>query len=209
MPLPILGAIIAAAPAVYKMISGISQKSKAEKDLKGLERPEYQTPKEVLQSVGMSRTAYGDRAMPGEQQMLDRAAQTQANAMAMAGQAGNPFAALGSITASTQKSMQDIGIQSAQHQTTERNQLQSMLQMLGGFRDQEFQMNEFAPYVEKYRESRDVLGASQKNIHESIGSFSNIGLSLMAGLTGTDAKTTTASDDDAKKIKEKYNTESE
>lgn len=164
-----IAGLLSAAPAIYQGISGIKQIGRGRLGLATLgQRPEYEIPDEIKQMTAMARANVADPYMAGENRMLDQANQSAANAFAQSKEAGNPLAMLGSINANTNQSLNQIGIQSAQQQNMDVQALTQQLQNLGNYKDQQWQMNTFAPYQDKYSEYRDMIGAGNKNVFDAL-----------------------------------------
>jgi hypothetical protein len=164
-----IAGLLSAAPAIYQAISGTKQVAQGKLGLNNLgPRPEYQIPNEINQMTAMARANVADPYMAGENRMLDQANQSAANAFAQSKEAGNPLAMLGSINANTNQSLNQIGIQSAQQQNMDVQALTQQLQNLANYKDQQWQMNTFAPYQDKYSEYRDMIGAGNKNIFDAL-----------------------------------------
>ena len=168
-----LAGLLSAAPAIYQGIQGAKQIAQGRIGLARLgDRPQYELPQEVLQMAAMARANVADPYMAGENRMLDQVNQSAANAFAQSKEAGNPLAMLGDINANTNQSTNQIGIQSAQQQMLDQQNLSQQLQNLANYKDQQWQMNTFAPYQQKYSENRDLIGAGNKNLYDALGDAS-------------------------------------
>ena len=185
--LPFILAAAQAIPAIFKGLQGTKQMAEGELGLAGLKRPKYEMPEEVARALTMRQTAFADPYMPGQGVMTDRAEQQAANAYAQSVEAGNPFAAISSIQANSNQALQNIGVSSAQYQAQDANNLVQMLQTVAGYRDQEFQMNEFAPYAQKSQEYRDMIGAGNKNMYGAMDQIAGAIGSMGAGMLAKDA----------------------
>lgn len=204
----IIGAALSAIPALYKTFSGASQIKEAKQGLADLQRPEYKVPAEILKANTMAQTAYADPYMPGQGVMMDRVEQQAANAYGQSVQAGNPFATLSSNQAIAQQGLQNIGITAANYQTADAQRYAQMLQTVANYRDQEYQMNQFAPYAEKSQEYRDMFGAGNKNLYSGIDQLAGTGANVLSAISlSTLNKSTTSSTpspQDMLKILEQY-----
>ena len=184
MPLPIalLTGLVSAVPAAYKTFQGMRQISQAKRGLRNLERPEYEIPKEVLESTNIARMRYADKFMPGQGMLMDRIEQQAANAYAQSTEAGNPFALISNIQAQSANQLANVQTQAMQQQMANEQQYRQALQQLAGYREKEFQLNEFAPYSQKYSEFRDIYGAGQKNLYGGLDSLAGIGTSMLGSM---------------------------
>jgi hypothetical protein len=158
--------------SIVKMGVGVGQMFGGQAGLAGLERPKYETPREIQEMLALSRMEYADPTMPGENTARDRIAQSSATAYQQASGAGNPFAAIAAIQANQQSGDLNLTAQSGQYNRQDLEAYKQALQTTAQFKDQEFQMNEFAPFAEKSQEFRDMIGAGTKNI---VGGISEVG----------------------------------
>lgn len=169
----IISGVVSAIPALYKLFSGMSQKAEGKQGLANLQRPIYKTPETVDRSLSLSQMAYADPYMSGEVVMRNRADQNAANAYQAASETSNPFAALAAIQAQANAAQQNIGMASAQQQRQDMSAYQRMLLTKANYLDQEWQMNEFAPFAEKSQEYRDMIGAGNKNTYGGLTDISS------------------------------------
>jgi len=192
MPIP---ALLAAAPAIMQGITGLAQMIGGKKQLNNLERPEYEIPNEVKQALAISRANYADPTMPGQQTMYDRNSLAAANAARAAIEGGGGLSSLAGISAAESTGAQNIGIAGANFQNQQELQYQQQLGNMANYKDQEWQVNKFAPYSEAYNEGRERIGAGQQNFMSALGGIAKVGLGMMqmppgtpdAGVLGQDA----------------------
>lgn len=163
----IMSAVFNMIPAVMQMTKGNEQKAEGRAGLASLQRPKY--------FDTLARKAYGDQFMPGETTMMDRNALAAANAYNRAKDSGNPMASLAAIQAMEQRGALNIGVQSAQHREGDMLRMMKALQT-------EYQMNEFAPYMEKSQEYRDMVGAGEKNEFAGVSNMAGIASSVMSNM---------------------------
>ena len=186
-----IGAIASAIPSIIKGFEGASQQQEARKTLSGLTRPKYERPEEINRAATLSKLAYADPTMTGQSAIEDRIDQNMANSIEASREAGNPLSLLPALQAQTQKATQDLGISAANKQDQDRAGYQNMLQLLAQYSDKEFQMNEFAPYLDEYRESRDILSAGKKNSFGATDELSSIGVNMLGAFSNNAATGTT------------------
>lgn len=182
-------AIMSAVQGLFQVGTGISQQIQAgnlrkEFERLGENRPQYQTPQEVLSSLSLIKQGFADPRMAGQSKLEDLVGLTQANTIQAGVQGGNPFAVLAASQGQADLTQQDIQTRAMQQQENDRLNLAQALNTVAQFKDQEWQMNEFAPWRDKYQftlnEYRDKLGAGAKNTFEGIGSLGSSGMSFMA-----------------------------
>jgi hypothetical protein len=195
MAAPLVLGGIAAASSLFNLITGVGQKRKAKRALNEFnalqeERPVYETPEAALNALSILQQQYADPNMPGQQVAMGRADQNFANVVSAGAQAGNPFAALVGAQSQADAANQNIMTQSASYQDQQRNQYLQGLQMMAGYQDQEWQMNQFAPWADasqfQLNEYRDFRQAGNRNIASGIDGLSTFALSMLApGLGAT------------------------
>lgn len=182
-------AIMSAVQGLFQVGTGISQQIQAgnlrkEFERLGDNRPKYQTPEEVLSSLSLIRQGFADPRMAGQGRLEDLTGLNQANTIQAGVQSGNPFAVLAASQGQADLTAQDIQTRAMQQQENDRLNLAQALNTVAQFKDQEWQMNEFAPWRDKYQftlnEYRDKLGAGAKNTFEGLGSLGSSGMSFMA-----------------------------
>jgi hypothetical protein len=192
-PLMIIGALAGGASSVFQLIDGIKQRREANRLQERVvaaegARPGYTRPEEAVRALTLAQQSYADPYMPGENRMLDRVSLSQNNALEAARLGGNPYASIGAAQGQADLANERIGIQSAQFRNEEENRLMNMLQMMGSYTDQEFQMNEFAPWADNYQrllnEQRDKAQGAGQNIFQGLEGIGGIGMNLMMGRTG-------------------------
>lgn len=191
--LPIIGAAISGAQSLFQLGEGIRQRRRGRRGLANLERPEYEIPEERLRAATISRAAFADPNTPGQQYATNQAAISAANALAMSSQMGGGLANVAAIQAGRDRATQGIGAQADAFKLQQQANYQSQLQNVAQGRDMEFQINEFAPYAQKYNEYREMIGAGGQNIYDSLGAIGNIGLGLLQSRTQALQNVTNAS----------------
>lgn len=172
-------AIAAAAPAIYNLITGATQKRKGQQLLDGLERPIYQRPSDIDNLLSIAKGEYADPRFAGQQAYENRLNQNQANAIQAAGDYGNPMHLLANVLAQGNFGAQNVASMQQQDQKADYAALNQAGQTMAGYKDTEWQMNKFAPYSEKYNEGREMIGAGQYNMATGIQGLSNVAVGLL------------------------------
>ena len=180
---------------------GIYQSVDASNKLANLQRPEYETPGEINQIKSLARTAYGDPSFAGQQAAQDRLDQQAATAYQQSSVAGNPFAAIAGIQAGQQAGQQNLNTFAAQQQQQDLMSYQRALQTAAPYTETEFQLNELAPYLDQFQESRDQFGAGTKNIY---GGTRSLG-SVADALTTSSMSNKSSQTGDTSSVFKKYN----
>lgn len=172
--------LLAAIPQVFKGIAGGVQMFSGARDLRHLHRPTYEIPKEMGRATGIAAAAYADPRMPGEdfaRQNIDLSASSALNAAAESGTPG----LITAIQANRDQSSGALAAQSAQYQQSDADRYRDALGRMAEYRDQAWQMNKFAPYVDKYNEARQKLGGGAQNLYGALDGLGSIAMMHMAG----------------------------
>lgn len=174
---------IAAIPSIFQGIQGITQMVKGKRDLNDLVRPEYEIPTAARQSLALARSAYADPRMPGESRAYDRIGGAYSNYLRASRDAGggSGLAGLAMAQANTNAAYGDLATQSANNQRQDQQNLMSNLSNYANYQDQQFQLNKFAPYAQKYNEAREMIGAGQQNTFGALNGLSSIGMQMLGG----------------------------
>ena len=155
-----IGAVIAGTQAAV----GIGQAVAGYSKLKNLTRPEYQIPSEIEQNMSeaelMSYYGMPDAQKQSYMQNIQRSGQ-----QALSGTADRK-GGLGMVSA-IQQNQQDSysNLLSADVQQRMQNiqTAQNMRNVMAGYKDKAFQMNEMQPYQQDYAEAQGLIGAGMQN----------------------------------------------
>lgn len=172
--------IIAALPSIFQAGYGVVQSVQAAQGLKNLKRPEYEMPGEVKAGLALSSQAYADPYSVGELRARQDIGLSGANAAAAARDAGSGAGMAPAIQAQQSNSYNQLQVQADQQREQRRMALQQSLATVAGYRDQEWQMNKFAPYADKYAELRQMHGAGAQNIFGGMNGLAAIGSQFAA-----------------------------
>lgn len=167
-------------PSLFQLGTGLAQNIRGRRELNALEQPQYRRPGEVDANVTLAAQAYGDPMTAAQSQAANAIGQSSANAIAAAQQSGGG-AALAPLIAS-QESNARLGL-AAQMDNTKQQQmgtLASMLATRGDYKDKEWQMNEFAPYKDKFTLAQQQIGGGQQNIFDALGGLSSVGAMFLS-----------------------------
>jgi hypothetical protein len=152
-------------PALLKGGLGASQLIGGLGGMLTTKRPQYKIPKAATMAMGVAQENANRMEMPGESTMYAKVAQQGANALGAAreyGQAG--LAALPAIMAGMQGGNLNIGMQTSAWRDKKQGELMAALGQYAEYQDQEWQMNKFAPFMDKTRRSQNAIGAGIENI---------------------------------------------
>lgn len=127
-------------------------------------RPKYDIPDSAKQALSRAKISALDPMSPGESRKMSAAGLSAANANRVAQESGNALEAVASIQGRNDATNQQILAESEMNDRQDQNQLMDLLLHMGQYEDMEFQMNKFAPYADKQREMRDILGGLTTNM---------------------------------------------
>lgn len=187
MPVPL--AIGAALGTAYQLGTGIAQGIQARRARRQIDalmanRPEYTRPGEVNVNTGLAAARVGDAGFAGENAARARAELNAANTASLAGAGGDPFAA--ALASQAQLDATQLQITGTGEQIRQQNeqQLSQALLTSAQYADQEFQMNEMAPWMDAMARAqndfRDYRQGSIRNIGGALNNVSSISLGALA-----------------------------
>lgn len=154
MPIPLaaIPAIIGGAQAIGGLIGKAVTK-----------RPKYKIPQSARQATALAAIrAQGD--MPGYTQAQSNLNLMTSNAIAGARESGFAGEQLSSIMGQQEAGYRNLAAQNEQFQSQADIQYQQALYRMGQMEDQQWQMNEFAPYADKSQLFSDMVGAGFQNL---------------------------------------------
>lgn len=140
-----------------QLIGGLIKKAKAK-------RPEYEIPAEAFQQLALAKLKAQDPYAPGYTQAAEQLGATTSNAIDIAAQSGNLSESLSSIVAQQALGSRNLQAQNIQQQANDQQLLMKSLEQMAKYQDQEFNLNELAPYSDMYNESREMIGAGLENL---------------------------------------------
>ena len=170
IPIATLGLLAKGIVGGTQLIGGLS-------GLARNKRPKYKTPGAATSALGIAQEQANRMEMPGQSTMYGKIDQQGANMLEAAreyGMAG--LASLPAIQAKMQGSKLDVGMQAAQWRDQKQAALQQALGTYAGYQDQEFQMNEFAPFKDKQQRSQNAIGAGAQNLIGGIDTYTMLSL---------------------------------
>lgn len=173
-------AAIAAIPSLMQGVVGITQMIKGKRTLDGLERPNYEIPSAVRQQLALSRQAFADPMMPGEARANSQIGASFSQGLRSARGTGNSMAGIAMMQANANDAYGNLATTSAQFQEQDRANLMSNLGTFAQYQDQQWQQNKFAPYMDKYNQAREQIGAGQQNTFSALNGLSSVGMQYLS-----------------------------
>lgn len=178
--MPILPAILSAIPSVFQAIEGIGQRKRGQRILDNLVRPEYAMPDEVKQNLTLAQARYGDPYSVSEQNARRDIGVSAANAVAAGMLTGNLSGMVPAIAGNESQNYNRLQAQVEQDRVQRQQALANMKGEVAKYRDMEFEMNQMAPFLDKYSEARQMIGAGGQNIYSALNGLGSIGALLAA-----------------------------
>lgn len=184
-----IGAGLTGLMGIGQSIAGGIQAKRGRRDLKELEqnRPTYTRPEEVNQSGRIARLRASNPFLPGqelmEQGVRGTTAQTVQNIKDMGG-VGDLYMA----QINENKSLNEIGVQSAQQTLQNELNLIKQLESEADYTDKEFDFNQNIPFQEKRQDALSRIGAGMQNLFGGLGTIAKSGTGFM-GMEGKEGFT--------------------
>jgi len=169
---------LAAVPAIFQGITGLVQNRRGREGLANLERPEYKMPDEINAMLTMAAQRYSDPYTTGEVNAMRNIGLSGANALQAGRDSGNVGGIVPAVAAQQSAAYNRLAEQVDANKERQQATLTDMLGVRAKYKDQEWQMNEFAPYVDKMNEYREMVGSGQQNMFGALNSLSGIGMML-------------------------------
>lgn len=170
--------IIGGATQGFKIVDGIVQKKKGQRMLDNNERPVYETPDEINQSLAIAELNASRIGIDG-QDMIE--GQLDSNLGNLGRQAkdvsGSSAEALAAITgAYGQRSVQQmgLGVEGAQMADKRRERLKAALGLKAEYTDREFEINDMQPYLDTANAGSALVGAGMTNVGSGIAGMGRV-----------------------------------
>lgn len=181
----IAGAAIGGISSLFKLGMGIDQMIKGksiQRQLDAQGRPIEKTPQAFTEAEGLVRSQYLDPRMMGEADMREaikaRGANQLQNIQQTAGSGLDALMAYNLSNNNTDKQLTDLGIQSAQQQQKDYQQLLNTLAQKAIYQQSQFQNNIMQPYKEKAAQAQALVGAGAQNVSNGINDAGNTAVAI-------------------------------
>jgi len=199
MPLPLA---LALAPAAIQAGTGIYQAVKGNQLRNSMDRPTYEIPQEILDSLTDAQIQ-ALRGMPAEQkqQYIDNVMRSQQASLDAMGDRKAGLAGLAGVQQTAVDAYRNMLSMDAQQRQANEQALQNTRGVVAGFRDKSFDYNQAQPYQETMAAAEAMTGAGMQNIMGGVQSGSQMGLDAVMfnqymngiGGSGSTVPTTVAS----------------
>jgi hypothetical protein len=175
-PLAAIPAIIQGATALSQLAGGANKRPV---------RPEYEIPDSAKQSLALSKAMATSPYSPGYSQAKDEIGIATANRVRNAAQYGNAQESLAAISGQESADLRRLAAGNEQYKERALNQYGDALNQYASYEDQEFQLNELAPYMDEFMEGRHMTGAGIENIFGATDKLAQIPFSKKTKGTGS------------------------
>lgn len=147
----------------------------------------YQIPDEIKSELALSEGQL-NAEMPGTAQYTQNIQQSQGSAIGEAERAGggasNILASLGSIQGQSNQAYNQLQVAQAQDYQRRLANLQQSQNTMAAYKDKQYEINEYEPYIRDLQRKYDLQGAGFGNIAQGLGSLSGGMLSGGSGGSG-------------------------
>lgn len=171
------GIIAAMIPAVTQIIKSISQNSMANKYANS-KRPISHIPQGMLDAVDIQKNLALQSELPGQRVIEEKLDESGANALnTIKAGATSPWEAITGgqrINENITEKVKDLGIAGAEMQIRNKSVLSQMLEGLGKMQQENFMMNDFAPYLADMDAAKNLRTAGTKNMFSGLSNLSGM-----------------------------------
>jgi hypothetical protein len=181
----IAGAAMQGVGSLMKLITGIKQMvdgRKIQRKLDAQGRPLETTPQAFTETEGLVRSQYLDPRFMGEDEMRQtieaRGANQIKNIQQTAGSGVDALMAYGLANNNTTNQLTDLGIQAAQKQQNDYQQLLSTLGQKAGYQQSQFQNNVMAPYLQSAQQAQALKQSGMTNMSNAFNDGANLALGV-------------------------------
>jgi hypothetical protein len=139
------------------------------------ERPEYQIPEEVQQALTLARARASRGDMPGASMAREMQREAAATGMDMSRRAARSpaeiMAAATGISGNQMRAANELGVQTARYTDMAERDLSGQLNQMGSYRDKQFDINQFQPYMQNMAAASALRGAAMQNFMGGTSDF--------------------------------------
>lgn len=168
---------LALAPAAIQTGMGIYQTFKGNQMRKSMDRPTYEIPQEILDSLTDAQVQ-ALRGMPAEQkqQYVDNVMRSQQASLDAMGDRKGGLAGLAGVQQTAIDAYRNMLSMDAQQRQANEQALQNTRGVVAGFKDKEFDYNQAQPYDQTMAAAEGMIGSGIQNTFGGIQAGSQMGL---------------------------------
>lgn len=180
-------AVIAAIPAIMKMIEGDKQGDEAKKILKNNQRPVKTVPKELSDNLALANYRANSKSLPGANAIANRLGSNFSKGVdSLVDTQNDPASIAAGIAALDQgynKNIEELGIAGANFQNQSEQTLMGARTAVASSKDMAWDWNERSKYLSAMSAASALQNASGQNKYGATQDLSTLGVSLVGGLT--------------------------
>lgn len=134
----------------------------------GSKAPQMIIPKSATAALNVAQAQAGQTKMPGQDIMEDKLAMAAASAanrvMEMTGGGAAGLGAMANINQGLSKSLGDMAYNQANYVAGQKQNLQGQLNNMAQWEQQQFQMNEYQPWLQKMESAKTLKDSGMQNL---------------------------------------------
>lgn len=134
----------------------------------GSKAPQMSIPKSATAALNVAQAQVGQTKMPGQDIMEDKLAMAAASAanrvMEMTGGGAAGLGAMANINQGLSESLGDMAYNQANYVAGQKQNLQGQLNNMAQWEQQQFQMNEYQPWLQKMESAKTLKDSGMQNL---------------------------------------------
>lgn len=170
-------ALIQSVPAAAQGITALLQNRKANQLGKNLKDPNYEVPEEYQQLLGSARTDASMKHMAGydslQENLNQQTANTTSDVLQSASSSTDALAGLTAMDRNNRSQQTQIGVADAQDKMRRQQELRSALQLMGGQREKQFDINTMQRFLRDSAAASALKNAAINNGFQAVKGASN------------------------------------
>lgn len=188
MALPVIAMAAASAiPSIANWFGGRKQIKQAEEIAANNTLSPYTTPQEILAGTSLAEQNYLN-GMPGSNQAINNINRNASGAYGTATQAatssGDLLDSISKIGSGVNDATNQLAAQEAQYKAGALGNYIGALGTQAGYRDKEYQMNEYEPYIRKANTAAALYGAGKTNQASALDGLTTAAMAGMSAFNG-------------------------
>ena len=181
-------ALMQAVPAAAQGITALLQNRKANQLGKNLKDPNYEVPEEYQQLLGSARSDASMKHMAGydslQENLNQQTANTTSDVLQSASSSTDALAGLTAMDRNNRSQQTEIGVADAQDKMRRQQELRSALQLMGGQREKQFDINTMQKFLRDSAAVSSLKNAALNNGYQAIKGLSGAGAGYFGNKAG-------------------------
>lgn len=184
MPIPLAAIAIGAGLAKLGVDIGTNVKRRRNFEDAMSDRPEYEIPDALENSYAEAQRQYKYGEIPGYSEAIDRIGLSQSNSLRAAQEGGNALGLVAALQSGTNRSYEDLEVRNAEFRQSNLDRVLRMSQLMSDAQDRQWQMNEFAPWADRYNFDQNMTGLWNETLTRGINNL-GYGATMLGGGAGS------------------------